>query len=56
MPYNIALIGKTGIGKSSIINLVLNKYEKNTEHYIVQKINVWKNKEENFYNGTTNGF
>lgn len=47
MPYNIALIGKTGIGKSSIINLVLNKYEKNTEHYIVQKINVWKNKEEN---------
>ncbi len=41
-PYNIALIGKCGIGKSSIINLLLDKYKNNNENYIVQKINAWK--------------
>jgi len=41
-PYNIALIGKWGIGKSSIINLLLNKYKNDTENYNVEEINVWK--------------
>ncbi|MCR5146384.1 MAG: ATP-binding cassette domain-containing protein [Clostridia bacterium] len=43
-PYSIALTGKTGIGKSSIINLITEKYN-NQEDYNVQKINVWRDEE-----------
>ena len=43
-PFNVALTGKCGIGKSSIINLLLNKYENDTENYNIEKINVWKEK------------
>ena len=45
-PYNIALIGKNGIGKSSITNMLLEKYKNDSDKYIVQEINVWKNEEE----------
>lgn len=45
-PYNIALIGKWGIGKSSIINLLLNKYKKDSDNYIIQEINAWKYEKE----------
>lgn len=40
--YAIAVTGKTGLGKSSIINLVTEKYENDKENYNVRKINVWK--------------
>lgn len=43
-PFNVALTGKWGIGKSSIINLLLNKYKNDTENYNIEKINVWKEK------------
>jgi len=49
-PYNIALIGKWGIGKSSIINLLLNKYRKDDKNYIVQEINAWKYEKESLKN------
>lgn len=41
-PFAVAVTGKSGIGKSSIINLVLEKYKKNPENYNVQQVNVWK--------------
>lgn len=49
-PYNIALIGKWGIGKSSIINLLLDKYRKDKNNYIVQEINAWKYEKESLKN------
>lgn len=49
-PYNIALIGKWGIGKSSIINLLLDKYKKDSNNYIVQEINAWKYEKESLKN------
>ena len=49
-PYNIALIGKWGIGKSSIINLLLSKYRKDADNYIVQEINAWKYEKESLKN------
>lgn len=49
-PYNIALIGKWGIGKSSIINLLLDKYKKDENNYIVQEINAWKYEKESLKN------
>ncbi len=45
-PYNIALIGKWGIGKSSIINVLLSKYKNDTDNYIVQEINAWKHEND----------
>ena len=44
-PFAISVTGKSGIGKSSIINLVAEKYEKNTDEYNVEKINLWKEEE-----------
>ena len=44
-PFAISVTGKTGIGKSSIINLVAEKYTENTDDYNVEKINVWKQEE-----------
>ena len=41
-PFAIAVTGRTGSGKSSLINLVAEKYNKNTDDYNVEKINVWK--------------
>lgn len=45
-PYNIAIIGKWGLGKSSLINLVTEKYKKDSAHYQVQEINAWKYEKE----------
>lgn len=41
-PFAVTVTGKSGIGKSSIINLVAEKYNENTDEYNVEKINVWK--------------
>lgn len=49
-PYNIAIIGKWGIGKSSIINLLLDKYKKDEDNYIIQEINAWKYEKESLKN------
>jgi len=49
-PYNIALIGKWGIGKSSIINLLLSRYRNDSKNYIVQEINAWKYEKESLKN------
>ena len=40
--FNIAIIGKWGLGKSSLINMVLEPMRKDPEHYVVQEINAWK--------------
>lgn len=45
-PYNVAVIGKWGLGKSSLINLVTERYRKNETHYQVQEINAWKYEKE----------
>lgn len=45
-PYNIAIIGKWGLGKSSLINLVTEKYKNDSAHYQVQEINAWKYEKE----------
>ena len=45
MPYNIALIGKWGTGKSSTIELVKRKLN-NPEKYKFAEINVWKYEKE----------
>ncbi len=41
-PYNIALIGKWGTGKSSILDCVENELEKEKGKYLFTKINAWK--------------
>lgn len=45
-PYNVAVIGKWGLGKSSLINLVTERYRKDGTHYQVQEINAWKYEKE----------
>lgn len=45
-PYNVAVIGKWGLGKSSLINLVTERYRKDSTHYQVQEINAWKYEKE----------
>ena len=45
-PYNVAVIGKWGLGKSSLINLVTERYRKDGKHYQVQEINAWKYEKE----------
>ncbi len=44
-PFAISVTGKSGIGKSSVINLVAEKYSENADNYNVEKINVWKQEE-----------
>ncbi len=41
-PFNIAIIGKWGMGKSSLINIVKKSLEQNKKEYIVAEINAWK--------------
>lgn len=45
-PYNVAVIGKWGLGKSSLINLVTERYKKNPTDYFIQEINAWKYEKE----------
>lgn len=44
-PFAVAVTGKSGIGKSSIINLVCENYDKKTDEFNVEKINIWKQEE-----------
>lgn len=45
-PFNVAIIGKWGLGKSSLINLVTDRYKKHSRKYCVQEINAWKYEKE----------
>lgn len=45
-PFNVAIIGKWGLGKSSLINLVTDRYKKQPQKYCVQEINAWKYEKE----------
>lgn len=45
-PYNVAIIGKWGLGKSSLINLVTERYRKDRKHFQIQEINAWKYEKE----------
>lgn len=45
-PFNVAIIGKWGLGKSSLINLVVDKLKKNRNQYLIQEINAWKYEKE----------
>lgn len=45
-PFNVAIIGKWGLGKSSLINLVTDRCKKQPKKYCVQEINAWKYEKE----------
>ncbi len=45
-PYNIALIGKWGLGKSSILNILEESLKKENKNYKVILINAWKYESE----------
>lgn len=47
-PFNIAIIGKWGMGKSSLINMVKRPLKDNPQEYIVAEINAWKYQKEEF--------
>lgn len=41
-PFNIAIIGKWGLGKSSLINMALAPLMKKEKEYLICNINAWK--------------
>lgn len=41
-PFNIAIVGKWGLGKSSLINMALEPLRKKEDEYLVCDINAWK--------------
>ena len=42
-PFNVAIIGKWGMGKSSLINMLKKVLEQDqTDVYMIQEINAWK--------------
>lgn len=45
-PYNIAVIGKWGLGKSSLINLATGEARNHPEEYCYIRINAWKYEKE----------
>ena len=48
-PFNVAIIGKWGMGKSSLINIVRRRLENDSKNrYLVQEINAWKYQKEEF--------
>lgn len=46
-PFSIAVIGKWGLGKSSLINMVISALAKEKDRYQILKINAWKYEKEN---------
>lgn len=48
-PFNVAIIGKWGMGKSSLINMLKKVLEQaKTDVYMIQEINAWKYQKEEF--------
>lgn len=45
-PYNIAVIGKWGLGKSSLINMALSGIKNQKDDYLCVYINAWKYEKE----------
>ncbi|MEG1502387.1 MAG: P-loop NTPase fold protein [Anaerovoracaceae bacterium] len=45
-PFNIAIVGKWGLGKSSLINMVKQHLAPKKEEYIIEDINAWKYEKE----------
>lgn len=41
-PFNIAIVGKWGLGKSSLINMALAPLSKKEDEYLICDINAWK--------------
>lgn len=41
-PFNIAIVGKWGLGKSSLINMALASLRKKEGDYLICDINAWK--------------
>lgn len=42
VPFNVAIIGKWGLGKTSLINLALAPLRKKEDEYLICEINAWK--------------
>lgn len=45
-PFNIAIVGKWGLGKSSLINIVKQHFSTQNGRYIIEDINAWKYEKE----------
>lgn len=45
-PYNIAIIGKWGLGKSSLISFITKHLEKSDKNFVITEINAWKYEKE----------
>lgn len=45
-PFNIAIVGKWGLGKSSLINMVKQHLAPKKEEYIIEDVNAWKYEKE----------
>ena len=45
-PYNIAVIGKWGLGKSSLINMVAHSIDQEPDNFLRVDINAWKYEKE----------
>lgn len=41
-PFNVAVVGKWGLGKSSLVNIALAPLRKNRKEFLVCDINAWK--------------
>lgn len=45
-PFNIAVVGKWGMGKSSLIKHVTTHFERKKDKYVIEEINAWKYEKE----------
>ncbi|MDU5111898.1 MAG: P-loop NTPase fold protein, partial [Clostridium sp.] len=45
-PYNIAIVGKWGLGKSSLIKFVTEYFKVKNNKYVITEINAWKYEKE----------
>ena len=41
-PFNIAIVGKWGLGKSSLVNMALAPLKNKDKEYLICEINAWK--------------